>query len=412
LSPEFAFFAAFLALPYMSLLPYASVIFVGVILLAEISFLIKAFFGKRVFYIDGYDGIIGALMLVVLVSGIFIKGISSFTWSIGMVVTGFGYTISGNVVTNRRLADRAVNSIVISSIPPAIVSIVFFLIDVFGGRGETLIDKGVFFGFPGSESAATFMTVASVFSVAMLIQSHGSKKIFYAIVFAVEFAALILTGELFAVLALVLAFFAYYFICVFRGSAIFLPAISALPYAALLLPNTVLDSVFSVIPSLENVESLFFVWSESLSAFVRNIVFGIGIGAESFAEEMSAVGISAKNASNLFIELGLEAGIFALLCLVALLLVRVVHSVKYYLYVRNSEVSVLTPLCTVCVFCLVSYGAFSYIFADMFSMYLFWCVFGIGSAALRVAKRETDDRIQYYEDTRARNSSSIDIEIL
>ena len=138
---------------------------------------------------------------------------------------------------------------------------------------------------------------------------------------------------------------------------------------------------------------------------------GIGIGAESFAEEMASNGISAANSSNLFIEIGLEAGLFALACFGSLIIVRFVHRSSYQVYVKNSDVSTLARICSVCIFSLISYGAVSYIFADMYSCYIFWCVFGIGSATLRVAKKETDDRIHYYEDTRASDSSAIDVEI-
>ena len=41
--------------------------------------------------------------------------------------------------------------------------------------------------------------------------------------------------------------------------------------------------------------------------------------------------------------------------------------------------------------CLIVYGAFNYIWKDMVMYYLFWCVFCIGSAALRISKREHDD---------------------
>ena len=410
-SPEFAFFASFLALPYMSAAPYSSYILACVVMLTVFSFLRKSYFGKRVFYIDGYDLVIGAFMLCVLISGVFIKGLSSFAWALGMIFAGLGYTLANNVITNRRLSDRAANTIVISSLPSAIIAITVFARELALGRGGELIDVGVFYGFSTGEAAAVFMIVASVFAVAMMKQSHGAKKAFYSVVFVVEAIALILTGEVFAVLALIIGIVSYYLIRLRRGSVLISIVLSILPYAFLLLPDSFLDTLFSVIPSLRGAEELFSLWGESLSAFAGNLVFGIGIGADSFREEMSALGISRNDSSNLFIEIGLEAGIVALFFFVLLLVVRLCHRSVYRSYVRISEVSTFAPLCTSCVLSLIAYGAFSYIFADLFAGYLFWCVFGIGSAALRVAKKETDDRNQYYEDTRASDSSAIDVEI-
>ena len=412
LSPEFAFFASILLLPYMGFIPYSTVILSAIILLATFSFLRKSFFGKRVFYIDVYDLLIGLFMLTTLVSGIFIKGISSFTGALGMIFMGLGYTISNNVVTNRRLADRAANSIVISSVIPSVASIVIFVRAMILNIGTELIDKGIFCAFSNGEAASVFIIVSMLFSMALMLQSHGGKKAFYAIAFAIQSISLLLTGEAFAVLAVMLGILAYYFVSAKRGSAAMGSALVFVPYAALLLPDHILDRVFSFVPSLEGgAAELFALWGESLSTFVGNIVFGIGMGAESFVLEMADKGIISNNSSNLFIEIGLEAGIFALICFVLLLVVRLFHIAGYRSYVRVSDVSVLAPLCSACVLSIVAYGAVSYIFADIYAGYIFWCVFGIGSAALRVAKRETDDRNHYYEDTRASDSSAIDVEI-
>lgn len=411
-SPEFAFFASFLILPYMNLVPYSSLVFAAIILLTVLSFARKAIFGKRVFCIDGYDLLIGILMIVILVSGIFIKGMSSFTWSLGMLIMGFGYTIANNVVANRRLADRAFNALVISSLPPAAVAIASFIRTLSLGGGSALVDVGVFYPFSSTGTAAIFMAVSALFSIAILLQSHGMKKAFYSATFALEFCALILTGEMLAVAVFVLGVSVYSLMRAFRGGAYLLPVLAIAPYGILLLPTSALDRLFSVIPSLESAGELFRIWGASLRAFLENIVFGIGIGGESFAEEMAGAEIIGTNSSNLFIELALEAGIVALVCILSLLVIRVFHRANYHSFVKNSEVSVISPVCSVCTFVLIAYGAFNYVFSDLLSTYLFWCIFGIGSAALRVAKRETDDRIHYYEDTRARNSSSIDIEIL
>ena len=57
------------------------------------------------------------------------------------------------------------------------------------------------------------------------------------------------------------------------------------------------------------------------------------------------------------------------------------------------------------------YGVFNYVWADMTMYYLFWCVFGLGSAVLRISKQEFDDRVAYFSDGSAEDSSSIDITI-
>ena len=82
-----------------------------------------------------------------------------------------------------------------------------------------------------------------------------------------------------------------------------------------------------------------------------------------------------------------------------------------YLYVRNSQIEIISNLSGACLVGLLAFGMVNYIWSDVSAYYLFWCIFGIGSASLRVAKRDYDDRVIYYEETSALDSSVIDIEI-
>jgi hypothetical protein len=91
---------------------------------------------------------------------------------------------------------------------------------------------------------------------------------------------------------------------------------------------------------------------------------------------------------------------------------RLGHRANYLHYVKNSQTSAITRFAEVSVFCLLAYGTVNYIWSDMSMYYLFWCVFGIVSAAIRVAKKEHDDRVLYYEDNRTQDYSVIDVEIV
>ena len=127
---------------------------------------------------------------------------------------------------------------------------------------------------------------------------------------------------------------------------------------------------------------------------------------------MAALGtFGYPDSSNLLIEVGLEAGAFALIFFLGILLTRLRHRSIQYLYVRNSHIGVLANLSGACTFALLAFGVVNYIWSDPAAYYLFWCIFGIGSATLRVVKKDYDDRVLYYEETSAVDSSVIDIEI-
>ncbi len=412
-SPEFTFLLSFLLLPYFRYIPYSSTCLVIIVAVAIVSFMRKMIYGKRVFHIEPYDILLAIFTFLILISGIFVKGMDSFSSSVEMIVLAMGYTLASNVITNRRLADCALNSVIISAVVPSAISIAQFsvLASRVGIDNVTLSDVGEL--FVRKNELAPLLLVAVMLSVAMIIQSRSVSRVLYILGIALNFFALLLTGELFAIFTLLLGIFAYAALRSKRFTLTVLPVLLIIPYFLLwAIPNFALDELFAAIPSLSTAEELFLLWEQSITALSNNFFVGIGIGAESFAEEMVNYGVYGyTNSANLFIEIALEAGVLALLAFILLLFVRLAHRTAYLHYVKNSQTAVTARIGEVCVFCLLALGTTNYIWSDMSAYYLFWCIFGIVSAAIRVAKKEFDDRVLYYEDTRASDYSVIDVEI-
>jgi len=222
--------------------------------------------------------------------------------------------------------------------------------------------------------------------------------------------ALILTGELFGVLAIILGSLAFMALKARGVASLFIPLLLFVPYSVFLLPEAVQETLFSVIPSISGAADLARLWSASLVALGDNLLRGIGIGAENFSSVMENYGvIGAQNAGNLFIGIGLEGGIVSLSLFIILLAVRAVHMTVYSRFVRHSAVRRISPMISVAIFCLICYGTADYIWSDMSMFYLFCVVFGLGSAVLRVAKQERDDKLLYEEDTKHSSFSVIDV---
>ncbi len=409
-SPEFSYITTILFLPYLNIIPYSGYLFIALIIITAVSFLRKVIYGKRVISFEKYDFLLMLMMLMVLISGIFIKGLDSFISSAILCVMSFGYFLTSSIITNRRLADCVMNSVVVSSIPPTLFSIISYTVKC--------IDAGKFLepsetAFFGSTSVfATFLIVAVCFSFANIIQIHlWSKKLFYILMLVLSCGGLFLTGELFAILALVLGGISY-FIFKMRHMAALIAAflIFLLPYSVYLLPNDILIKIFDFVPSFEGYEYYVETLKHSFSELCGNFVFGIGIGSESFVSEMSGRGVEVTNSGNLFLELALEAGALSLLFFILLLVSRARHRIRYYsLYVKESTVKHSQPVVAATVCALVFYGTFSYIWADVSMFYLFFVVFAVESAMLRVSRKAIDDRVLYYEDARSSESSAVDI---
>jgi hypothetical protein len=327
-----------------------------------------------------------------------------------MIIFAIGYMIAGNIITNRRLADRAANTIIIPGAIAGIISIAQFATLMLQSDGVTAESLNVILS--RRDGLAVCLIATIVFAVGMIRQSAPFPRAIYIISAVVSFAALIISGEIFAVIAIILGIFAHAVIKKNVLPPLLLPLMLILPLSVLLLPNSLLDSIFTYSPSISSAEELFSLWRHSLEILLNNLFIGIGIGKESFISEMGQIGIFGYNdSSNLFIELGLEAGIFAMICLILLVITRLHHRSIRYLYVRNSQIETLSSVSGAALFCILAFGMVNYIWSDVSAYYLFWCIFGIGSATLRVAKRDYDDKVLYYEETGDSDSSVIDIEI-
>ncbi len=412
-SPEFAFFISFMIMPYSNYIPYSEIALPCIVGLTFLSFVRKVMFGKRVLRIERYDIIIGVMLLFILISGIFAGGSESFAKSVQMIVMAMGYILASNVITNRRLAESAINSLIFSSTVPALISIAQIIAMVIESKSVVFTKSELNTVFVRTDGLAVFLLAAVVMAFAM--SGHGGRaaRRFYGVGLAVNLLALLITGEVFAIIALLISLATYRVLKSHRRVGLTLAVLMLLPYGLLLLPNSYLDALLSLSSSpLNTAAELMALWKSSLIAFGNNLILGIGMGADSFAEEMAQFGIHGyPDSSNLFIEIGIEAGLFALACFVILLILRVRHRRGYYLYIRSSQFSSVYRAGGACMMAMLSFGAVNYIWSDLSVFYIFWTVFGIGSAALRNSKREHDDLVFYYDHTGALDSSAIDVEI-
>lgn len=412
-SPEFAFFTSFILMPYSNYIPRAEIVLPCLVALTFLSFIRKVLYGKRVINVEKYDIVIILLGAFILVSGIFVKGMESFSQSVQMLAMSLGYFLASNVITNRRLAERTLNSLIISSTIPAIISIVQIIVKVIEKQGTYLTKSDLDSIFVRADGLAVFLIVAIVLSVSMAKHSSGFTRGAYVICMSLNLVALIISGEVFAIVAVIISALAYYTLKSNKLVGIRLVILLVLPLGFLLLPESYLGALFSLSSSaLNSFEELVSLWRASLDAFLGSPLVGIGMGADSFAFEMASHGIFGHpDSANLFIELGLEAGIFALGSFLILLFIRLRHRRGYFLYVRSSQLSSISLVSGACLFAMLTFGMLNYIWSDVSAYYVFWTVFGIGSATMRVAKQEHDDLVFYYEDIMAVDSSVIDVEI-
>ena len=412
-SPEFAFFSTIIMVPILPMLDRGMLVLVCMIAAAFVSFVRKVVFGKRVFSIEQYDLIISAFLLCVLVSGIFMKGTESFTGSLWLLALALGYPLASNLVTNRRLADCAIGAVLLSSVSTFVYTVGELTSIIMAGGYAALAGYSASAAFTDSGAYAAYLTVAVLAAAYLAAVSKGKPiRILYFAALAANLACLVLTRRPDALLALAAGVIFYFFMRYGKNLSIIAAAAVVLPLLLFLLPAESFDFLMSTLGVNYAKGEYILLWRSSLLMFLSKVFTGVGIGDESFSSEIADFGFQgAKDSSNLFIEIGCEAGVFALLFFVLLMIVRLFHRAVYRGYVSDSQVSTLSYMAAAMTLSFLAFGMTEHVWSDNTLYYLFWCIFGIGSAAFRISKREHDDRVMYYGDIMSVDSSVIDVKI-
>ena len=412
LSPEFSFFSIFIIMPYLSF-DTDGVFLAALVAVTLLSYARKVVLGKRVYYFEQYDMGLFIMLFCILISGIFLKGMESFVSSVVMILLGMGYVLSSSLVTNRRLADCLINAVIISSIPVSVIAI---------SESIFAIAKDGFKSFTGASATfdkpytlAIFLIISVLFATYFVdVRRRRAAKVLYAVTTLVNFAALFFTMSFWAFGALIIGAISFLVQKMRYGAGLILFILSLIGYGMLFIPGEYIDIITAnnVIKEIGLADAMSH-WRTSIDMLKEHVLLGVGIGEESFLSEIAnySANYDYHNSGSFLLEIACEAGVISLAAFILIYLIRTRHRSIYQPYIKNSRVSKISAYTTVITVTLMAYGTFNYIWADMTMYYLFWCVFGLGSASLRVAKSEFDDRVAYFSDGSAEDSSSIDISI-
>ncbi|MBE6635861.1 MAG: hypothetical protein E7617_06675 [Ruminococcaceae bacterium] len=400
-SPEFGFMITLLILPVFPIMPYPTLIPMLTVGISAISMALKVILGKRVFNFEQYDLVIFLFTLFIAIGGIFNGAEGSFGRAAAMTVLLTSYFLAANIIVNRRIADNAIKIIVFSSVPTSVYGIItFFTNDVHPEWIDPVYSGGIAaratstFGNPNIY--AVFLLVATVFSVSFAFdKSKRNHSVYYTLASLLNISALVLTFTRGAWIALILTALGFIVIRSRRAPKILLAPLAIIPVVPLFIPDNVIERFLSVFNKADSsIASRLSIWRSSLRILADKPLIGTGVGDKAFAEEFlkyAEDSVTAPHSHNLFLEIGCELGIFALLLFVFLILVRIIHRATYARYVRDSSVDNLCTMSGAAFFALLTFGMTDYVWYSTSMYLLFWIVFGIGSATLRISKNEYSD---------------------
>ncbi len=408
-SPEFSMMLTLLSLPYIPALPYPGVILCSMSLLTLVSYGWKVILGKRVFNFDIYSVIVLLLGVVALISGMISEGDGALSHSFVFFILILSYFPAANMISNRRLADNAINAVILSAIPIMALSVIEFIVEHPGTSytPPTHSTEGVSVFFTSPDALCAFMLVAVVSTLTFMIEKRNKfKKAFYFIVSILEIAVLGLLLLPEAWLAVVISSLVYPIIKSKRIPIDLVLLFIPLPLLIFAVPSSALDRVSNFFGAEFSFSERLKGYTEAFSVFTDNVPFGTGLGVSAYMKNA----ISDRGGIfNTLLGVATQLGVIALFLILAITVLRMRHLSYYRLYLRNSLVEVTGEMTAIALVALTSFGMLTDLFADRTVLYIFFTVLGISSAALRTAKKECDDRQGYYGDSRSSESSALDI---
>ncbi|MBQ1260777.1 MAG: O-antigen ligase family protein [Clostridia bacterium] len=411
-SPEFALFFTILLLPLAHAFPYGVYVLVALEVTATLSFARKLYSGKRTYNLEQYDVMLGLMLLSLIISGIFLGGIASFLDAATMLLLALGYLLASNLITNRHLAECCFTAVSLSSLAPSVMAVVQFI--TLSVREGGTANFEICGPFVREGELVTFLTVSIIVSVTLANDRRGrGSAVLFSLCALLCALATGLALSLAPVFTIVLIIIFSHFAKKYKHSVTMLGFVYILLHFILLLPVEWIAGALEFIrvnPAfvLERRELLLMGFD-----IVRdNFLLGVGIGAQTFREvTASLVGLEYDNTRNLLLQLAAEGGVAVSLVFVLIVCIRFRHIRIYTQYISRSTIKRLSFAMNSTILAFLFMGVWEYVFSSPANYALFWIIFGAGSAMLRIAKLENDEREGYFTDLGSHDFSSLDVKL-
>ena len=390
-TPEFPIIVALLVAPYLSPIPDTGVILASLSLLSFISFAFKVVMGKRSYHFEVYDALFLLLAAFFLIGGFLNNDVTN---SLVMIALTLAYVPVSNIIVNRRLADRAVNALIVSSVPISIFSLTDYIVSLFGDK--VFAAKAV---FVNTDAYSAFLLLALAFSLCFANEKKNHfKKATYFAISALHLVNIIFAWNVGLCLATAISALAYLVIRTKNQRKELLLLLIALPYLLFLLPESFFEKLSEVLALNPPLNVMIESFKSCFDVLSGNAFFGVGFGTET-------------PAANMALSIAMNFGVIVLSLFAMIFILRLVQLSEYGLYMRSSLLSLISQAGALAIFGLFSLGMTADVFSDITIYFLFISIFGILSASLRISKTEHLERLSYYGDQRSADSSDINVRI-
>lgn len=127
----------------------------------------------------------------------------------------------------------------------------------------------------------------------------------------------------------------------------------------------------------------FNVYQSSLEMFKDNFILGIGVGNQNFREIYGLymkTGFDALSTYNVFLEIGVESGIFALIAFLGFLITAVYYAIKFILNSDDIKKVILISIAAISILGIMVHGLVDTVFFRPQIQFIFWSMTAVLSA--------------------------------
>ncbi|MFI3300993.1 MAG: O-antigen ligase family protein [Candidatus Gastranaerophilales bacterium] len=225
-----------------------------------------------------------------------------------------------------------------------------------------------------------------------LLNKNYKYSIIFAILLVTSFISLFLTGCRGAYLGLITILF-----LIFLISAKFLWKKYKTIFTSLIITTSIF--IISAISAVSSLRARFLsifamrkdssnafrfnVYQSSIEMFKDNWLLGIGVGNKNFREIYGLymkTGFDALSAYNIFLEIAVESGVFALIAFVGFLICTIITAIKFILNSKNLNNIILVSIALISITAILVHGMVDTVFFRPQIQFIFWTMVATISA--------------------------------
>lgn len=408
-APEIGVLLTVFMVPFFSFMSNPTIMLCICVLITAFFYTIKLIRGKRIFKLELVDGMILLFGIIIYFASVFSAGgDGSRNAALVSCTLITGYFLLVNLMRTEIWIKRCVAALVSSA---GIVAAIGVWEYFFGTPSSKWLDTTLFADirirvvsvFENPNVLATFLVMIFPFVLSYIVFSKTKNEkllsLFLCVIFVMATVFTWSRGAWVAMAASALIFLTIYTPKTLRIFGLLILAMPAIP---ILLPDTFIDRVLSILNfSDSSISYRLYTWIGSVRAIKEHWIGGIGFGPEAFQRiypEYAYSGMeAAEHSHSLFLQILLGLGIGGILTLGVLLFLYFQKCSEYIKNPENKQSKFYTAAAVSSIIGALIMGLFDYIWFNYRVFFIFWIIMAIGCAFVRVGNNEKERKSSILE---------------